>query len=115
MKDLKHKRLAARRYSGAEQKAWRFTVAIIAILVIGASGLYLKGHASVQFDAHRVVTSFNQLITWAKEHKGRLNQKIERVKQVATNQTEQPVHFDFYSELPNMKMPAPGPKEKVTQ
>lgn len=94
-----------------DQKAWRLTVITVTVAVLAIAGsVYLYKTKDKPLDTSALNASFKHLTGWLAEHRGRLNQKIVKVKQIATNNAEQPIHYEFYSELPKMKVPIPDKK-----
>ena len=114
-KELKRKRLAVKRTSKASRKIWPWIVAIFVIAALALSaGLYLHKNRVSSLDTTAMTASINRLKDWVAERRGRINQKIVKVKEIALN-TEQPIHFDFYAELPKMTVPVPKKEEKEAQ
>jgi cell division protein FtsN len=57
-----------------------------------------------------IVSSYvEQMKSWVAERKNHLNKNLEKVKQVAVRKSEPapPIHFEFYTALPNMQVPLP--------
>jgi len=53
---------------------------------------------------------------WTAEHKNRINQNLEKVKRVAVNDANSPpIHFEFYTALPNMQVKVSEPKDNVKE
>ena len=56
-------------------------------------------------------SSLTRFTTWIAERKNHLHQGIAKVKQLAENKTDtsEPVHFEFYTTLPNMQVTMSNP------
>jgi hypothetical protein len=107
-RDFKRKRKSARFKSGTDKKVWRRLFAIVFVLtVVSIGGFYLWKNRASKMDTSAVTASFHKFSEWVAEHKHRLNQKIVKVKQLADSKQEEPIHFEFYSELPNTTVPVP--------
>jgi cell division protein FtsN len=77
--------------------------AFILVLGITGFGFYQYKHQPQRFLA--LTDCYQKLTNWMTERKHHLNQSIQVVKQIAVKDAaEQPVHFEFYTALPNMKM-----------
>lgn len=91
------------------------TVVSITLGVLAVVGsLYLYKTKDQPLDTTALKASYDRLTGWVAEHRGRLNEKITKVKEIAANNAEQPIHFEFYSELPKMKVPVPKKKEEIS-
>lgn len=103
-RDFKKNAAARSRNSSADKRP--LFVAIGALtLVVGfiGFGFYQYKHQPQRFVA--LTDCYQKLSSWMAERKQHLNQSIKVVKQIAVKETaDQPVHFEFYTALPSMKM-----------
>lgn len=107
-------KMTRRKRDRAQQKAWRLTVVSVAVMVLTvAGGTYLYQTKNQPLDTSRLSASFRELTDWFTAHKARLNKKIVKVQQMTAKNAEEPIHFEFYSELPKMKVPVPKKTEET--
>lgn len=112
IREVRRKRVSARLKSESDNKGWRRWLILALVVIIGSSaGFFLWKNRARNIDTSAVSASFHRLTTWVAEHRHRLNDKVVKVKELATPKAEEPIHFEFYSELPNAIVPVPESNE----
>lgn len=88
-------------------------IGVILVLVIGM-GFYLHHYKKISIGHSGMSASFSKFKNWVTERKHHINTHVANVKQlVANNNTEQPIHFEFYTALPKMQIkPSDTPPKK---
>ncbi|VVC75092.1 hypothetical protein AQUSIP_03680 [Aquicella siphonis] len=108
-KDFAKKRLAVRPANRAERtlRYWA-TAFVVVLLIAGGSGFYVSRQHPDWAGIPRLSSAFTQMQAWVVERKSRLSRDIKKVRQLAASKQEpQAIHFEFYTELPSMKVPVP--------
>lgn len=78
---------------------WVTLFVLVAVFAVGLS------YVAATSGFFAMYTRLNQ---WAHERNHQLQQKIVKVKQLAVNKkASQEIHFEFYTALPNMRVPVP--------
>lgn len=87
----------------------RWVLLIVLLLcLLGVLGYYIFQQKKHPEQFPMATAFFTSVKSWFSEHKQQLHQNIESVKQMTKNQETPPeqIHFDFYTALPAMQMPA---------
>jgi|GEM_PF-3083606 hypothetical protein len=90
---------AKKRYSEkrSAQQGWRRTIFVFIFLLL------LSG---IGFGIYHYKNQFSLLANWFSERKNHLQQGMTKVKQLTVNKKAEPepIHFEFYTTLPNMQV-----------
>lgn len=83
---------------------------VLALLVLILCVSYLvTSQKKIRPGYDQAVAAFHRAATFIAEYKGRIKGRLSEVKQLTHNKTptEEEIHFEFYSTLPNMTIPRP--------
>lgn len=108
-KDFSKSKFASRGTRRHGNMKWRVAVSFVVIcLVAGGAGYYLSRQHPEWDGVRRLSSSLGQVEAWIVERKNRLGSGITKARQLAAvKQEDQPIHFEFYTELPSVKVPVP--------
>lgn len=97
-----------RKVNNQSKRPLRFVVGGILLLVVTFTFFFLQHHA--------IKSPFTSIKLWFSERKNHLKTSFVKVKKIAISEKKPalPVHFEFYTALPNMQVTVDSP-ESVTQ
>lgn len=103
-RDFKRRSSVRSRHTDGDRRPLYVAVGAALLLVgIAGFGTYQYKKQPERFVA--LSECYTKLTTWMTERKQHLNHSIKVVKQITMkDETDQPVHFEFYTALPNMKV-----------
>lgn len=108
-KDLKRK--SSKKNSSHSKWRWVLigSASIICCMVILVADLYREHSLISTFIPSNVSLYVEQMKSWIAERRNHLHKNLEKVKQVAVRKGDPspPIHFEFYTALPNMQVPIP--------
>lgn len=91
-----------------------YWLASFLIVLTGAAFLYVDQRKQNPLVPIKSYVAY--LENWMAERKNHINQNLEKVKRVAVNdENAPPIHFEFYTALPNMQVKVSEPKEDVKE
>lgn len=109
-RDYAKKRYGSKTHSG--KKPLRRLVLVVAtialfVMILGGIGIGVFRQLHGQTSLSQQVSNYqNTIKNWLAErrtHLSSIKKKVEKVKQMANKEPE-PIHFEFYDELPNMQV-----------
>ena len=106
-RDFTKKNFAVKRNAGLGRWRGILLISVVVLLLMGA-GFFAYQYKKTG-TGPSVLTAYSaRIVDWMATHKSRMRQNLVKVKQLASNKNElePPVHFEFYTALPNMHISA---------
>lgn len=107
------KRNSSNKQTSRLRRRWVAVISAASIFIFGGVVLIADQYMQKSFISRvipPIASSYvEQMKNWVAERKNHLHKNLEKVKQVAVRKSEPPppIHFEFYTALPNMQVPLP--------
>lgn len=103
-KDAHKKMFATKKTAKPKRLRWFFFASLL-LFVLGAGTTFYQYKKILTSDSV-IATNFAKISTWIAAHKTHLHDGLAKVKQIASNKDaeDEPIHFEFYTALPNMQV-----------
>lgn len=84
--------------------AWKITALWLTVVVAGILGFGIYQYKTTGWDFSALSASLTRVKTWINDHKNKPRMEARAKSESKMSATEPPLHFEFYTTLPNMRL-----------